>query len=150
LGSSDTPFICSARYSSEEDSVGSIIKEPNWKAAHHQVYATNNTGNTGNGGGGDHTPRSSRRYNGENSASNNNNDYTIAEEEWAAARAAVLNNTLLPAGTSVGTLNAYRSILEKNREWLSNEQATLERRLLVADQSSERQRGSRGSAYRSS
>jgi hypothetical protein len=139
LGSSDTPFICSARYSSGEDSVGSVVKEANWKVAHHQVYAANNAGN---GGGGDHTPRSSRQYNGENSASNNNSDNTIAEEEWAAARAAVLNNTPLPAGISVRTLNAYRSILEKNRERLSNEQAILERCLLAADQSSERRRGS--------
>jgi hypothetical protein len=68
----------------------------------------------------------------------------------AAAREAVLDNTPLPAGTSVGTLNAYRSILEKNRERLSNEQAILERRLLAADQSSERRTGSRGSASRSS
>ena len=146
LGSSDTPFICSAQYSSEEDSVDSVIKGATWKVAHHQVYAANNTGNARSRGDGDHTPRSSRRPSFENSASNNNSDYTIAEEEWAAARAAVLNNTSLPAGTSVGTLNAYRSILEKNRERLSKEQATLEKRLFAAEQSSERRKGSRGSA----
>ena len=138
LGSSDTPFICSAQYSSGEDSVDIVVKGVTWKAAHHQVYAANNTGNARNRGDGDHTHRSSRRLSFENSASNNNSDYTIAEEEWAAARAAVLNNTSLPAGTSVGTLNAYRSILEKNRERLSKEQATLEKRLFAAEQSSER------------
>jgi hypothetical protein len=85
-------------------------------------------------------PRSSRRHNYENNASNNNSDYTIAEEEWAAARAAVVNNKPLPAGTTVGTLNAYRSILERNRKRFSNEQANLSRRLLAAEQSSEHRR----------
>ncbi|KAK1683241.1 hypothetical protein QYE76_044089 [Lolium multiflorum] len=150
LGSSDTPFICSAQYSSGEDGVDSIVKEGTWRTARHQVYAANNTGNARNGGGGEHTPRSSRRRSFENSDSNHSSDYIIAEEEWAAATAAVLNNTPLPAGTSVGTLNAYREILDKNREQLSIEQATLEKRLLAAEQSSERRRVSRGSASRSS
>jgi hypothetical protein len=60
LGSSDTPFICSAQYSSGEDSVDSVAKEVTWRAARHQVYAANNIGNARNGGGGDHNPRSSR------------------------------------------------------------------------------------------
>ncbi|KAK1662933.1 hypothetical protein QYE76_051092 [Lolium multiflorum] len=149
LGSSDTPFICNARYSSGEDSVGSIVPRTTRRTAHHQVYVANNTGNTRHGGDGDRTPRSSRRASFENSASNRDSDYTIADEEWAAARTAVLNNTPLPAGTSVGTLNAYRSILEKNREHLSREQATLERRLSAAERSSERRRASQGSASRS-
>ncbi|KAK1629247.1 hypothetical protein QYE76_003562 [Lolium multiflorum] len=149
LGSSDTPFICNARYSSGEDSVGSIARKATRRTAHHQVYVANNTGNTRHGGSGDRTPRSSRRASFENSASNRDSDYTIADEEWAAARTAVLNNTPLPAGTSVGTLNAYRSILEKNREHLSREQATLERRLSAAERSSERRRASQGSASRS-
>ncbi|KAK1650152.1 hypothetical protein QYE76_067957 [Lolium multiflorum] len=100
LGSSDTPFICNARYSSGEDSVGSITRRATRRTAHHQVYVANNTGNTRHGGDGDRTPRSSRRASFENSASNRDSDYTIADEEWAAARAAVLNNTPLPAGTS--------------------------------------------------
>ncbi|KAK1686410.1 hypothetical protein QYE76_047258 [Lolium multiflorum] len=116
LGSSDTPFICNAQYSSGEDSVGSIARRATRRTAHHQVYVANNTGSTRRGGDGDRTPRSSRRASFEDSASNRDSDYTIADEEWAAARTAVLNNTPLPAGTSVGTLNAYRSILEKNRE----------------------------------
>ncbi|KAK1695364.1 hypothetical protein QYE76_012061 [Lolium multiflorum] len=149
LGSSDTPFICNARYSSGEDSVGSIARRATRRTAHHQVYVANNTGNTRHGGDGDRTPRSSRRASFENSASNRDSDYTITDEEWAAARTAVLNNTPLPAGTSVGTLNAYRSILEKNREHLSREQATLERRLSAAERSSERRRASQGSASRS-
>jgi hypothetical protein len=118
-----------------------------WKTAHHQIYATN-AANRGEEG--DLTRRSSGRRNFENSASNHDSDYTIAEEEWVAARAAIFNNTPHHAGTSVGTLNAYRTILEKNRQQLSNEQATLERRLLAEDQSSERWGGSRGSASRSS
>ncbi|KAK1679249.1 hypothetical protein QYE76_040097 [Lolium multiflorum] len=143
LGSSDTPFICNAQYSSGEDSVDIVVRGVTRGAAPHQVYVANR-------GDGDRTPRSSRRASFENSASNNNNgDHTIAEEEWAAAKAAVLNNTPLPAGTTVGTLNAYRSILEKNRERLSKEQETLERRLSAADRSSERRRGSQGSASRS-
>ncbi|KAK1610840.1 hypothetical protein QYE76_034513 [Lolium multiflorum] len=145
LGSSDTPFICNAP-SGEDISTARPGNHP--KTAHHQVYVANNTGNTRRRGDEEHTPRSSRRASFENSASNRDSDYTIADEEWAAARAAVLNNTPLPAGTSVGTLNAYRSILEKNREHLSKEQASLERRLSAADRSSERRRGSQGSASR--
>ncbi|KAK1617433.1 hypothetical protein QYE76_022950 [Lolium multiflorum] len=129
LGSSDTPFICSAQYSSGEDSVDIIVKEGTWKTTCLQVYAANNTGNARNGGEGEHTPRSSRRRSFGNSASNHGSDYTIAEEEWAAARAAVLNNTPLPVGASVGTLNAFREILDKNRERLSLEKNTLEKRL---------------------
>ncbi|KAK1604027.1 hypothetical protein QYE76_027700 [Lolium multiflorum] len=142
LGSSDTPFICNAYYSSGEDSIGSITQGDTRRVAPLQVYVANR-------GDEDRTPRSSRRASFENSASNNNSDHTIAEEEWAAAKAAMLNNTPLPAGTTVGTLNAYRSILEKNRERLSKEQATLEKRLSAADRSSERRRGSQGSASRS-
>ncbi|KAK1628815.1 hypothetical protein QYE76_003130 [Lolium multiflorum] len=141
LGSSDTPFICNAYYSSGEDIIGSITRGDTRRVAPLQVYVANR-------GDEDRTPRSSRRASFENSASNNNSDHTIAEEEWAAAKAAMLNNTPLPAGTTVGTLNAYRSILEKNRERLSKEQATLEKRLSAADRSSER-RGSQGSASRS-
>ena len=126
LGSSDTPFICNAYYSSGEDSIGSITQGDTRRVAPLQVYVANR-------GDEDRTPRSSRRASFENSASNNNSDHTIAEEEWAAAKPAVLNDTPLPAGTTVGTLNAYRSILEKNRERLSKEQATLEKRLSAAD-----------------
>ncbi|KAK1698062.1 hypothetical protein QYE76_014759 [Lolium multiflorum] len=103
LGSSDTPFIYSARYSSGEESIDIAVRKTTWKTARHQVYATLNAGNAGNGGEeGDRTPappRTGRRCNFENSA-NNNSDYTIVEEEWVAARAAVFNNTPLPAGTS--------------------------------------------------
>jgi hypothetical protein len=78
LGSSDTPFICSARYSSGEESIDSTIRMTTWRTARHQVYATLNAGNAGNGGEeGDRTPRSGRRRNSENSASNDDSDYTI-------------------------------------------------------------------------
>jgi hypothetical protein len=152
LGSSDTPFVCSARYSSGEESIDNVARTAAWGMAHHQVYATLNAGNAVNGGReeGDRTPRAGRRRNSENNASNDDSDYTIAEEKWEAAQAAITDNTPLPAGTLVGTLNAYRIILERNRERLSNEQANLNRRLLVAEQSSERRRGSHASASRSS
>ncbi|KAK1663306.1 hypothetical protein QYE76_051465 [Lolium multiflorum] len=142
LGSSDTPFICNAYYSSGEDSIGSVVRGDTRRVAPLQVYVANR-------GDGERTPRSSRRASFGDSASNDNSDHTITEEEWAAAKAAVLNNTPLSAGTTVGTLNAYRSILEKNRERLSKEQATLEKRLSAADRSSERRRASQGSASRS-
>ena len=43
LGSSVTPFICGAQYSSGEDSVDNVVKEVTWRTARHQVYAANNT-----------------------------------------------------------------------------------------------------------
>ncbi|KAK1632147.1 hypothetical protein QYE76_006462 [Lolium multiflorum] len=46
LGSSDTPFICNAQYSSGEDSIDSIVQGTTRRTAHHQVYVANNTGNT--------------------------------------------------------------------------------------------------------
>jgi hypothetical protein len=132
LGSDDTPFVYSANYSSGEESIDSVSRTATWRVAHHQIYAILNAAD-GGGAEGERTPHVSRRHNTENSASNNDSDYTIAEEEWAAARAAILNNTRLPSGTLVGTLNAYRSILETNRVRLSNEQENLDRRWIVAD-----------------
>jgi hypothetical protein len=79
---------------------------------HHQIYATLSAANAGEDG--ERTPHAGRRHNPKNSTSNDEIDYTITEEEWAVARDAILNNTGLPSGTSVGTLNAYRSILERN------------------------------------
>jgi hypothetical protein len=107
LGSSDTSFICSARYSSGEESIDSAVRMTTWRTSRHQVYATLNAGNTGNGGEERGlTPRSGRRRNSENSASNDDSGCTIAAEEWEAAWNAITNNTPLPAETSVGTLNA--------------------------------------------
>jgi hypothetical protein len=140
LGSDDTPFVCSANYSSGEESIDSVARTTTWRTVHHQIYAILSAANEGEEG--ERTPHASRYRNPENSASNDDSDYTIAEEEWAAARAAILNNTGLPSGTSVGTLNAYRSILERNQVRLSNEQETLNRRWVVADQSSEHRRAS--------
>jgi hypothetical protein len=85
--------------------------------AHHKIY---DILNSVNGDEGERTPRASRRRNVDNS------DYTITEEEWEIARAAITNNTRFPSGTSAGILNAYHTILERNRERLSNEQANLE------------------------
>ncbi|KAK1603321.1 hypothetical protein QYE76_016673 [Lolium multiflorum] len=141
LGSSDTPFICNAHYSSGDDSIDSIARGDTRRAAPHQVYVANRETGIAPPV---HGRASLRTAPGTITATT-----PSREEEWAAAKAAVLNNTPLPAGTTVGTLNAYRSILEKNRERLSKEQATLERRLSAADRSSERRRGSQGSASRS-
>jgi hypothetical protein len=144
LGSDDTLFICNANYSSGEESIDIVARTTTWRVAHHQIYAILNAADGGEEG--EQTPHVSRRRNTENSASNDDNDYTIAEEEWVAARAAILNNTGLPSGNSVGTLNAYRSILERNRGRLSNEQANLDRRWIVAGQSSECRRASHAGA----
>jgi hypothetical protein len=81
LGSTDTPFICNAQYLSGEDSIDSTILRTNQRAARHQVYVANNTGNARRRGDEDHTPRSSRRASFEDSASNRDSDYTIADEE---------------------------------------------------------------------
>ncbi|KAK1665120.1 hypothetical protein QYE76_053279 [Lolium multiflorum] len=67
---------------------------------------------------------------------------TPSQKKNGGCRAAVQNNTPLPVGASVGTLNAFREILDKNRERLSLEQTTLERRLRAAERSSEQRRGS--------
>ncbi|KAK1650409.1 hypothetical protein QYE76_068214 [Lolium multiflorum] len=135
LGSDDTLFVCSANYSSGEESIDSVVMMATWRVAHHQIYAILNSAHGGEEG--ERTSHASRRHNPENSASNDDSDYTIAEEEWAAARAAILSNVGLPSRTSIGTLNAYRSILERNR------------RRIVADQSSERLRASQAGASRS-
>ena len=50
----------------------------------------------------------------------------------------MVNNTSLPLGVSQGTLNAYHSILERNRVRLAKERAELDRRRREADLSSER------------
>jgi hypothetical protein len=64
----------------------------------------------------EHTPCANhRRRNIEDSASNDNSDYTVTEEEWEIARAAITNNTRIPSGALAETLNAYHTILERNR-----------------------------------
>jgi hypothetical protein len=50
----------------------------------------------------------------------------------------VVNNTCLRLGVSQGNLNAYHSILERNRVRLAKEQAELDRCWRAADLSSER------------
>lgn len=45
LGSSDTPFVCSARYSSGEESIDNAVRMTTWRMARHQVYVTLNTAN---------------------------------------------------------------------------------------------------------
>jgi hypothetical protein len=116
-----------------EESIDIIVRTATWKVAHHQIYGILNPVN---GDEGERTPIANRRRNIEDSASNDDSDYTITEEEWEIARAAVTINTRFPSGTSAGILNAYHTILQRNRERLSNEHANLERRKLVADQSS--------------
>src|SRR4051812_34585656 len=69
---------------------------------------------------------------GEASASN---QITVTQGEWDAARQAIAHNTRLPLGVSAGTLNAYHSILEKNRARLAEEHRELIRRKEAADTS---------------
>ncbi|KAK1602749.1 hypothetical protein QYE76_016411 [Lolium multiflorum] len=99
LGSYDTPFVCSAKYSSGEESIDNAARTTTWRMAHHQIYDVLNAGNGGEEEG-ERTPRASRRCNAGNSANNDDSVYTIPEEEWEAARAGITNNTRLPFGTS--------------------------------------------------
>jgi hypothetical protein len=78
LSSDDTSFVCSANYSSGEESIDSIARTATWKVAHHQIYAILNPID---GDEGERTPHASRCHNVENSSSNDNSDYTITEEE---------------------------------------------------------------------
>jgi hypothetical protein len=84
--------------------------------AHHQIYAIINPVMRVKLSEGERTPRVNRggRSNVEASANNGDNAYTITEEEWEIARNAITNNTQILARASVGTLNAYKDILEKN------------------------------------
>jgi hypothetical protein len=110
------------------------------QAAHHQIYVIINPLTGAEISTGEHTPRANaeRRRDGEASDNNANNTLFVSREEWDAARNAVVNNTLLPVGVSIGTLNAYHVILEKNHSRLAKEEADLDQRCQAADLSSER------------
>jgi hypothetical protein len=111
------PFICSAKYSFDEESIDNITREATWRAAHHQIYAILNPVTRVDLFEGEHTPcvNHGGRCNIEASASNDDSAYTINEEEWEIARNAIANNTRIPSGASAGTHNAYHGILEKNQ-----------------------------------
>ena len=72
------------------------------------------------------------------SSSHASTQVSVSQAEWDAAQYAIVNNTRLPIGASPGTLNAYHSILEKNRVRLQRAEAELEKRKAAADASSER------------
>jgi hypothetical protein len=38
LGLDDTPFVCNARYSSDEESIDNIARAATWRVMHHQIY----------------------------------------------------------------------------------------------------------------
>ena len=153
LGSDASPFVCSAKYSSDEESIDNIAPIAAARAAHHQICVIINPQTGVEISEGERTPRANRerRRDAEASGSNADSTHTVTREEWETARNAVVNNTRLPVGVSAGTLNAYHVILEKNRVRLAKEQADLDRRRQAADLSSERRRGlsSLGSASRS-
>jgi hypothetical protein len=45
LGSDDTPFVCSANYSSDEESIDSgAARTATWKVTHHEIYVILNSG----------------------------------------------------------------------------------------------------------
>jgi hypothetical protein len=82
LGLDDTSFVCSAKYSSGEESIDNIARVTTWRVAHHQIYAILNP-ITGEGpSDGEHTPRVNPggHRNIETSASNDDSTYTITEE----------------------------------------------------------------------
>jgi hypothetical protein len=130
LGSEDTPFICSAGYSSDGESIDNIPRAATWEAARHQIYAILNpiTGEEISEGERTLQNNRNRRRNAETSASNDDSAYTITDEEWGIARDAIANRTPIPIGASAGTLNACHAILEKNRDRLSKEHNELDRR----------------------
>jgi hypothetical protein len=135
--------MCGIKYSSDEEGLSKhndTIPVTTTQLARHQVCVIINTKTGAEISMGEHTPRANigRRQDGEASDSNTNTTFSIYREEWAAARNAVFNNTSLPIGVSVGTLNAYHAILEKNRSRLAKEKAELDLRQQVADLSSER------------
>jgi hypothetical protein len=76
LGLDDTPFICIAKYSSDEESIDSVAGGATWNVAHHQIYAILNSVNGEGPSEGEHTPHVNRRgcHNVENSASNDNSN----------------------------------------------------------------------------
>jgi hypothetical protein len=123
------PFVCSAKYTSDEETIDSIARATTWSVAHHQIYAILNPIYGEGPSEGEHTPRVNRGCrNVGHSASNDNSDYTITEEEWEIACVVIANNTRVPSGVSAGTLNAHHTILERNRDRLANEQADLDKR----------------------
>ncbi|KAK1613855.1 hypothetical protein QYE76_019372 [Lolium multiflorum] len=135
LGSDASPFICSAKYSSDKGSIDNVIPIAATRAAHHQICVIINPQTGVEISEGECTPCANRerRRDAEASGSNVDSTHTITREEWEAARKTVVNNTRLPIGVSVGTLNAYHVIMEKNQVRLANEQADLDRRRQVAD-----------------
>jgi hypothetical protein len=117
LGSDDTPFVYSAKYSFDKQSIDNITVEAASKAAHHHVYSIINPHRGVEISEGERTPCVNRdgRRNAEACGSNDDSAYTITGEEWEIARNAIANNTRILAGASAETLNAYHGILEKNR-----------------------------------
>src|SRR3954471_19655345 len=76
--------------------------------------------------------------NGEASTSHDRTELSVSPSEWNEAHNAIVNNTRLPLGASPGTLNAYHSILERNRTRLRRLEGELEKRKAEANASSER------------
>jgi hypothetical protein len=84
LGSDDTPFVCSAKYSSDEESIDNITMATASKAAHHQIYAIIKPHTGVELSEGERTPHVNRdgRRNAEASGSNDDSAYTITGKEW--------------------------------------------------------------------
>jgi hypothetical protein len=145
LGSDGSPFVCGIKYSSDEESIGKhddIIPLTAARLARYQVCVIINPEMAAEVPTGEHNPHTNveRRRDGEASGSNVNNTFSISREERAVARKTMVNNTYLPDGVSAGTLNAYRTILEKNRCRIAKEQANLDRCWQAANLSSEQRR----------
>ena len=115
--------MCDSNYFSNDDNVRKIqalARVPVPATARYQIFAID--------------PATRR----EAEASTSNGSVSVSQAEWDAAQHAVVNNTRLPPGVSPGTLNAYHSILERNRVRLATQEAERERRKQAADASSQR------------
>jgi hypothetical protein len=95
LGSDASPFVCSAKYSSDVETIGNIASIAAAGAAHRQICVIINPQTGVEISEGERTARANRerRRDAEASGSNADNTHTVTREEWEAARNAVVNNT---------------------------------------------------------
>jgi hypothetical protein len=84
LGSDASPFACSTKYSSDEESIGNVTPIAATQAAHHQICVIINPQTGDVISGGERTPHINRegRRDGKTSGSNINSTFTVSQEEW--------------------------------------------------------------------
>src|SRR4051812_10975055 len=131
VGAGAEPYICGSNYPTADASTYSasnIEHAPVEAAFRFQIYAVEGEAPGDQGNRGNH---------GEASSSHDRTELSVSPAEWDEARNAIVNNTRLPLGASPGTLNAYHSMLERNRTRLRRAEADLARRQEEAAASSE-------------